>query len=608
MKKVLGILKLALPYKGYAFLNIIFNLISAIFNLVSLLLFIPFLQLLFGNTPLVTEKPAVGLSQKALTDLLNYHLSQSIIESGPVEALWIVCITIAAMFFFKNMFIYLGVYVLSTMRSGVVRDLRQKIYDKILALPLGYYSEERKGDIISRISNDVQEVEFSILNSLEMFFREPVIIILYLTVLIKLSPELTIFAFILLPITALVIGRVGKGLKKSSHLAQSKMGEIISVVEETLGGLRIIKAFTGEKSVKNRFGEVNQNYFQTMLKVIRLRDLASPLNEFLGALVMIALVWYGGQLVLSGSDASLNGEGFIGYLVVFSQLMRPTKNLTTAFSYVQKGIASAERINHILDAENPIKDSPNALPKNNFESGIEYKNVSFSYNGKDIVLNDINLKIEKGKTIALVGQSGSGKSTMIDLLPRFYDIENGDLLIDGASVKSYKIKDLRGLFGIVSQESILFNDTVFNNIAFGIENATQEAVEKAAKIANAHEFIVQLPNQYQTNIGDRGGKLSGGQRQRLSIARAVLKNPPILILDEATSALDSESERLVQDALNHLMQNRTSIVIAHRLSTIQTADEIIVMNKGRIIERGTHNELLAKNAAYTRLYEMQSFG
>ena len=526
-------------------------------------------------------------------------------ESGLMGSLYYLCIAVAILFFLKNLFRYLAKFFIATIRSGVVRDIRSDVYNKILVLPLSFYSEEKKGDIISRITGDVQEVEWSIMNSLEMLFRDPISIILSLVFMISISPDLTIFSFILLPISGIIIGRIGKSLKRTSSKLQIRMGELLSNVEETLTGLRIIKAFNAEKASSEKFGGTNEIYRNTMLRMFRKRDLASPLSEFLGSLVMVTLLWFGGSMVVD-PEISFDGADFIAYITMFSQLLNPAKSLSTAYYNIQKGAASTERIDAIINAENNITNKQNARSVSSFEESIEYKNLTFSY-GEGDVLKNINLSIPKGKTIALVGQSGGGKSTMVDLLPRFYDPKSGEITIDGTDVRDFKIKDLRALMGVVSQQSILFNDTVLNNIALGVEDPSMEDVIDAAKIANAHEFIEKLPEGYHTNIGDGGGKLSGGQRQRLSIARAVLKNPPIMILDEATSALDTESEKLVQDALYKLMENRTSVVIAHRLSTIQHADEIIVLQEGQIVERGTHENLIAQSGVYKKLTALQAF-
>ncbi|MGY6562833.1 MAG: ABC transporter ATP-binding protein [Luteibaculaceae bacterium] len=610
MRIFFKILRYAFPYKGYAAVSIVLNMLGEIFNLLSLLIFIPFLQLLFGQieveTILEKGKPAFAITRESLEGLLNYHMASYVDMHGTAAALGLICLFVVSLFFLKNLFLYGAMFFIAVLRNGLVRDLRNAIFLKVTGLPLSYYSEERKGDMMARISNDVQEIEWSVVNSLELVFREPLAIILNLTVLIILSPQLTLFAFLLLPFSVLIIGKLGKSLKRSSVKGQSKMGELMSMVEEGLGGLRIIKAFNAEDKVNQKFKALNAQYAKIMVKAFRKRDLASPLNEFLGSVVMVSLVFYGGSLVLTGEGA-LSGEQFIGYVIIFSQLLRPVKGLSTAVSYINKGIASGERIYYILDAKNTIQDKQDALAKPTFTQSIQFDSVSFAYKVNEPVLNNINLTIEKGKTIALVGQSGGGKSTLADLIPRFYDATEGTIRIDGTSIKDIKVRDLRNLLGIVSQESILFNDTIFNNIAFGVEHATQEEVEAAAKIANAHQFISQIDGGYQANIGDRGSKLSGGQRQRISIARAVLKNPPILILDEATSALDTESEKLVQDALFKLMQNRTSVVIAHRLSTIQHADEIVVLHEGNIVERGRHEELVSASGVYAKLIELQSF-
>lgn len=614
MRKFFGVLRYVNGYWNYGILNIVFNILSVIFSLFSIAMLFPFLQvLLLGNDASLQAAiqkgvPSFTFTASNLTDIVNYYLSKVIVEQGKLNALVLICLLVVITTFLKNVFRYFGMFFIAPIRNGVVRDMRNKMYDKVLQLPLSYYSEERKGDIMSRMTTDVQEIEWSIMQSLEMIFREPVTILIYLGTMVKISPQLSIFSFVLLPLSGLMIGRIGKSLRRSSSKSKEKMGLLLSIIEETLGGLRIIKGFNAEKKMNNHFRQVNQQFTNISVKMYRKTDLASPLSEFLGVSVMIIILYVGGKLVLD-NDASMNGSLLIFYIAIFSQLLAPAKSFTTAYYNVQKGLASAERIDKILNAEVTIHDTKQAEAIHTFQKEIEYKHVSFAYHKGQVgwVLNDINLKIEKGKTIALVGQSGSGKTTLADMLPRFYDTTEGEILIDGTPIKSLKLTDLRSLMGIVTQESILFNDTVYGNIAFGIENVTEEQVMEAAKIANAHEFISQMPEGYQTNIGDRGSKLSGGQRQRLSIARAVLKNPPILILDEATSALDTESERLVQDALIRLMKNRTSIVIAHRLSTIQHADEIIVMQKGQLIERGTHIQLLSANGAYKKLHDLQSF-
>lgn len=613
MKNIFGILPYVKGYWKYAIWNIIFNILSVVFSVFSIAMLFPFLQVLFSDNNskldeiIAKGKPAFQFSTNGILDSINYMLAHNTIEHGKTHVLSLICVFIIVTILLKNLFRYLAMYSLAPIRNGVVKDLRNKIFKKTLELPLSYYSEERKGDIISRMTTDVQEIEWNIMQSLEMIFREPLNIIIFLVMMVAMSPKLTLIAFILLPVTVLLIGKLGKSLRRSSGIQKEKMGILLSIMDETLGGLRIIKGFNAEKKTAKKFEDENESFTKLGVKVGRKVDLASPLSETLGVSVLVALLYIGGKMVID--DRSMDGAVFITYLAMFSQLLTPSKAFASAYSSVQKGLASAERIDKILNAEVSIKDKENPKRIQSFEKSIEYKNVSFAYRKGEVgwVLNDINLTIEKGKTIALVGQSGSGKTTMADMLPRFYDTTHGEILIDGIPLKDAAILDIRNLMGIVTQESILFNDTVFNNIAFGIENATEADVIEAAKIANAHDFIMQMPNGYQTNIGDRGSKMSGGQRQRISIARAVLKNPPILILDEATSALDTESERLVQDALNKLMKNRTSIVIAHRLSTIQHADEIIVMQKGLIIERGTHNQLINSNGTYKKLHEMQSF-
>jgi ATP-binding cassette, subfamily B, bacterial MsbA len=614
MKNIFGILQYVKGYWRFAILNITFNLLSAVFGLFSIAMLFPFLQVLFSDDSkkleeiLLKGKPEFHLSPSAIMENINYFLASDIQAHDSLHVLVGICVFIIITIFLKNLFRYLGMFFIAPIRNGVVKDMRNNIFKKILVLPLSYYSDERKGDIMSRMTADVREIEWSVLSSLEMIFREPVTIFIYLLSMFLMSWQLTTLALLLLPIAGLVIGRIGKSLKKTSTEEKEKTGILMSIMDETLGGLRIVKAFNAEKNVKQKFEKINNDYTNLMVKAYRRVDLSSPLSEFMGITVFVIILYVGGKMVL-GNHPAMSGAIFITYLALFSQLIAPSKSFTTAYYNIQKGLASTERVNKILNAEVTIQDPKSPKTLVSFEKQIEYKNVSFAYREAEIgwVLNNINLKVEKGKTIALVGQSGSGKTTMADMLPRFYDPSQGEILIDGIGIKDITLTDLRSLMGIVTQESILFNDTLFNNIAFGMENITEAQVIEAAKIANAHEFISLMPQGYQTNIGDRGNKLSGGQRQRVSIARAVLKNPPILILDEATSALDTESERLVQDALNKLMKNRTSLVIAHRLSTIQHADEIIVMQKGEIIEQGTHTVLLAKNGAYRKLHDLQSF-
>ena len=566
---------------------------------------IPFLSILFEKEPIVAVEPELGLSVNSIKEYFNYIVSEIITTEGQIAALLFICILVVSTSFFKNLFRYAALWFITPARNGVSKDLRNNLFDKLLSLPLSFLSEKRKGDMITRMSSDVQEIEWSILNTLEAIIKEPVTIVVYLITLFVISPTLTLFILILLPITGLIIGRIGRKLKLAAQQGQTKLSELISIIEESISGLRIIKAFNAEKNQSYKFHTINKSHFHIITGMIRRRDLSSPLSEFLGTAVVVLVLYIGTRMVLIGSGG-LEAETFIGFIIIFSQLIQPSKSFSAAYYQIQKGIASAERVEKILDADIAITEAPDAVALTEFKEGIEYRNVSFAYEHQ-MVLKDINVHIKKGMMVALVGQSGSGKSTFADLLPRFYDVIEGGIFIDGIDLREYKIKDLRNSMGIVSQEPILFNDTIFNNIAYGKEDATEADVINAAKIANAHDFIEKQENGYNTIIGDRGSKLSGGERQRLTIARAVLKNPPILILDEATSSLDTESERLVQDALYKLMQNRTSIVIAHRLSTIQNADEILVMQKGQIMERGNHLQLLEKKGIYQKLVEMQAF-
>lgn len=593
------------PFRSYVILNIFFNLFGVIFSLFSLVLIGPFLGILFKTVDPVLVNVPFEFTKEAIEQNFQYHITLMIINHSEAYALVFVSLLVVLMFLLKNSFIYFANFFMAPVRNGVVRNIRNKVYKKILKLPIGYFSDERKGDIISRMTSDVQEIEWSIMNSLEMMFRDPLNIIIFLVGLFVMSPSLTFFVLLVLPIGGYIIGRIGKSLRKISLKGQNKMGELLSIIEETLSGLRIIKAFNAEKKVDKKFNAENLTYFRIMNNMVRRRYLASPLSEFMGALIVVALMWYGGSLVLN-QQGSLNPQTFIAYLAIFSQILTPAKSFSSAFYNIQKGLASIQRVDEILDADIKIIEKPEAKPIEDFIKCIEYKDVSFKYE-KEYVLQNINLKIQKGQTIALVGQSGSGKSTFVDLLPRFYDIQKGNIYIDGISISDLKLVDLRELMGNVNQESILFNDTFFNNIAFGVENASMNEVIAAARVANAHDFIIETEKGYDTGIGDQGSKLSGGQRQRISIARAVLKNPPILILDEATSALDTESERIVQSALENLMKNRTSIVIAHRLSTVKNADEICVFLKGNIVERGKHSDLIKKNGAYKKLHDLQMF-
>ncbi|MBR4391329.1 MAG: ATP-binding cassette domain-containing protein [Bacteroidales bacterium] len=603
LKRILGYV---MPYWAHLLLNVFFNLVTIFFSLFSFALLVPFLNLLFQSEVVeVVAKPEFSLTSDYLMGYLNYYMSNLIHDHGQRYALIFICIVLLVAFFFRNLGRFFAYYSMAKVRVGTIKDLRNDLYNKILILPLSFYHKQKKGDIMSRITTDVQEVETSILNWLEVLIKDPLTIIFYFAFLLSQSTKLTLFVLVLLPIAGLLIGRIGKALKKQSKETQGRLAGITSTIEETISGLRIIKGFNAIGYLERKFGEQNKTYSKSLLGVHRKRDMSSPLSEFLSAIVVIIVLWFGSNMILDG-DNSLSAAGFISYVVVFSQIISPIKSFAQGYFNIKKGAASADRIFEILDAEEVITEKDNALEVKDFNTKIQYQDVTFRY-GKDDVLKDINLIINKGKVIALVGESGGGKSTLVDLLPRFYDVCEGQIMIDGHDIRDYKISDLRGLMGIVTQESILFNDTVFNNIAFGMEDVSKEAVEEAAKVANAHEFIMEMEHGYDTYIGDRGMNLSGGQRQRLSIARAVLKNPPILILDEATSSLDTESERLVQDALSKVMSQRTSIVIAHRLSTIQHADEIIVMQKGQIIERGTHEQLIALNGVYKKLTDLQSF-
>jgi len=566
---------------------------------------IPFLRVLFGQEAVIKVKPDLTFSGNAFNEWINYYLGQVIETHGKKEALLVVSGFVVVMILLKNILFYFSKFVMVPVRNGVIRDMRNTIYKKILELQFSYFTEERKGDIISKMTNDLKEIEWTIMTSVEMLIRNPLTIIVYLVTLIIMSPQLTIFVLILIPVSGAIIGTIGRSLKKTSRRAQDQMGTLLSKIEETLSGLRIIKAFTAENFVFKSFFSHNETYNKTMNKVYRKNYLASPMSEFLGVLMITGIMYYGGSLVLN-NQSTLSPEAFIGYIAVFSQIINPAKAFSTAIYNVQKGAASVDRINNILNAENTITEKKDAIEIKAFEKDIEFSNVSFAYENT-FVLKNINLTVKKGQTIALVGQSGSGKSTLVDLIPRFYDVTEGEVKIDGINIKDLKINDLRNLMGNVNQDPILFNDTIRNNIAFGSEDVPDEKIIEAAEIANAHDFIMQTENAYETGIGDRGTKLSGGQRQRLSIARAVLKNPPIMILDEATSSLDTESERAVQDALDRLMKNRTSVVIAHRLSTIRNADLICVMQKGEIIERGTHDELIKLDGNYKKLYDLQIF-
>lgn len=602
------ILKYAKPYTKFAWLNVLFNILYAIFNVLSVLSFIPVLGILFGEEKKVYEKPVydgIGNLFKYAQGSLNYNITEMMESGGIDKALLFICVLSFSLFFFKNLFRYLASYVLAYLRNGVVKDLRDHLYHKIIELPLAYFSGKKKGDIIARMTSDVQEVENSFLTSLETIVREPLTIVLTLVSMFAISAKLTLFVFILLPVSGFIISAISKKLKATSLLAQQETGNFLSFIEETLTGLRVIKGFNAEDKIEQKFNDSTSKFKNLMTSVIQRKTLASPMSEFLGSATIIAILWYGGRLVL-GENSEMEPQEFFGYIGLFYLVLNPAKAISTAFYNIQKGNASAERIIAILEAKNTIVDKPNALKKLTFDTNISFENISFKYKD-EYVLKDFSLIVPKGQTVALVGQSGSGKSTLANLITRFYDVNKGIIKIDGIDIKDITQKSLRGLMGIVAQESILFNDTVKNNISLGVQSATIEEVTEAASIANAHEFIKDLPNQYENNIGDSGNTLSGGQKQRLSIARAVLKNPPIMVLDEATSALDTESEQLVQKALEKMMENRTSLVIAHRLSTIQKADLIVVLKKGKIVEQGKHSELLTKKGEYFKLVTMQSF-
>ncbi len=605
MKRFLSIVGYVKPYWFFAVLNILFNVLSAFFALFSFVMAIPFLRILFNNQEMVTTAVPFAMNTQALQHNFNFLLSRIIMDKGTASALLLVSGMVVIMALLKTGFKFLANYYITPVRVGVVRDIRNKVYRKILRLPMSYFSESRKGDVMSRVGMDVNEIELSVMSSLEMVFRDPITIIIFLVYMFVINPQLTLFAVVLLPVSGIFIGRIGKNLRKSSMKLQTQQGTLLSILEETLSGMRIVKAFNAERKITGKFAETNDAYTDTITRVYRRRFLASPLSEFMGTLVMMILMYVGGMLVLNQSG-SLSSEAFIAYLIIFSQIITPAKAFSTGYYNIQKGMAAFERVEHILFTEVKIKDRENAVPVSTFESAIEYRDVSFSYD-TDPVLKNINLTIDKGKTIAIVGKSGSGKSTLVDLLPRFIDPVSGTILINGQSIQEFKITDLRNLMGIVSQQSILFNDTFFNNIAFGLDEAKEEDVITAAKIANAHDFIMETSHGYQTNVGDAGSKMSGGQRQRISIARALLKNPPILILDEATSSLDTESEKYVQEAIEHLMKNRTSIVIAHRLSTVKHADEIFVLEEGEIAEQGNHIDLLEQEGLYAKYHMLQMF-
>ena len=597
------------PYKKFLGWAVFLNLLSAVFNIFSFTLLIPILQILFKMDNKVYEFIPWDAAGEGLKDIavnnFYYYVTRMIEINGPSLTLLFLGLFLAFMTLLKTSCYYASSAVMIPLRTGVVRDIRIMVYSKVMSLPLGFFSEERKGDIIARMSGDVGEVENSITSSLDMLIKNPILIVMYFGTLIITSWQLTLFTLLVVPGMGWIMGKVGKKLKRQSLEAQAKWSDTMSQLEETLGGLRIIKAFIAEQKMINRFTDCSNEFRDATNRVAMRQALAHPMSEFLGTLLIVVVLWFGGSLIL-GNHSSIDAPTFIFYMVILYSVINPLKEFSKAGYNIPKGLASMERVDKILKAENKIVEIPNPKPLNGLEEQVEFKDISFSYDGKKEVLQHINLTVPKGKTVALVGQSGSGKSTLVDLLPRYHDVQEGTITIDGVNIKDVRISDLRSLIGNVNQEAILFNDTFFNNIAFGVENATMEQVIEAAKIANAHDFIMEKEDGYHTNIGDRGSKLSGGTRQRISIARAILKNPPIFILDEATSALDTESERLVQEALERLMKTRTTIAIAHRLSTIKNADEICVLYEGEIVERGKHEELLAKNGYYKRLNDMQS--
>ena len=606
MKTYFKILSFARPLRNFIPRYLLLSLLSIVFGIFNFTLLIPLLNIIFDTVETVPEQlvlPAFSFSAGYVKAAFNYYFHDILQSSGKVGALQFVCGVVLFTVLMSNIFRYWSQRVLTGMRTMVVMKLRQALFNRLVSLNVRYFNNQRKGNLISVLSNDVTEIENSVVSSIQTVFREPLLLIGYIILLFTISVKLTFFSFLVLPISGFVIGSISKKLKRSSTKGQQQLGSILSIIEETISGIRIIKAFNAQEPVKEKFQAENSGYRQTLKSIFNRKELASPLSEIMGIGVVLSIILYGGQLVISG-QSELSASEFITYIILYSQLLPPAKAMTTAMTNLQRGLAAAERVFEVLDTENPIVEAPNALPVQDFKSGIELKGLSFKY-GDEWVLRNLQLRIPKGSMVALVGPSGSGKSTLADLIPRFIDPQQGAVLVDGQDVRQLKIKELRALMGIVTQESILFNDTIAANIAFGMEQPNRDRIIEAARVANAHEFIMALENGYDTVIGDRGARLSGGQRQRLSIARAVFKNPPILILDEATSALDTESEKLVQEALAHLMENRTSIVVAHRLSTIQHADLIVVLEKGEITELGTHEALMQSSGSYRRLIEMQ---
>ena len=597
------ILRYIRSYLSYVFLNIGSNIISVIFSLFSLTMIIPFLGILFGTQEKVYQAKPLSLNAASIKENFYLFLSTTIDNKGNVEALLLICVIVLIMFFIKNLFRYLALFFLTPIRNGVIHNIRMDLHKKILDLDLAFIGSKRKGDLTSRLTSDLVEIEWSIMGGLEMFFKDPISIILYLSTLIFISPQLTVFVIILFPIAGILIGYIGKSLKNSSKKGQDKLAYIMSIIDENIFGLRIIKTFNAENFINSKFEKSSIEYKKIMNSILRKKDLSSPMSELLSTVVMVIVMWFGGQLVLS-ENSMLSPQEFIGYILIFSQIIPPVKSLTTSYYYIQKGSAAAERVYEILDQENTIFNKKDVHKISNLKNSINFIIKSFKYENKN-VLQNINFTIKKGQKVALVGHSGGGKTTLADLLPRFYDLEDGEINIDNINIKDVDLFNLRNIISIVSQDSILFNDSIYNNIKIGNLNATKQDIINAAKAANAHEFILKCEDSYQTNIGNSGEKLSGGQKQRISIARAILKNPEILILDEATSSLDSESENLIQDALTNLMKDRTSLVIAHRLSTIENADNIIVLKEGKIIEQGSHSSLIAKNGSYKKLHDLQ---